>query len=120
MRPRISRVTRVVAEGDNPLCSCGGKVMYFNDFGVKCYDCNKLYGTWNVRENNGNGSKRNRSVDIGPHQYKRDNTNGFVFDHRKYSSMQGKTSSQATCYSIVPYQKFDLAIVEDGARLKAI
>jgi hypothetical protein len=27
-------------------CGCGGKILYYNDFGVRCEQCGKLYGTW--------------------------------------------------------------------------
>ena len=27
-------------------CHCGGKIVYFSDYGVRCKDCMKLYGTW--------------------------------------------------------------------------
>ena len=27
-------------------CACGGKIVYYTDFGVRCDRCKKLYGTW--------------------------------------------------------------------------
>jgi hypothetical protein len=27
-------------------CGCGGKIVYYTDFGVRCEKCSKLYGTW--------------------------------------------------------------------------
>lgn len=27
-------------------CGCGGNIVYFSDYGVRCESCNRLYGTW--------------------------------------------------------------------------
>ena len=33
-------------------CRCGGEVLFYSDFGVRCEKCNKLHGTWveNIRK----------------------------------------------------------------------
>jgi hypothetical protein len=38
--------TRVDGQPTWGNCGCGGKIVYFSDFGVRCETCNKLYGTW--------------------------------------------------------------------------
>lgn len=27
-------------------CACGARILYYDDFGVKCESCRKLYGIW--------------------------------------------------------------------------
>lgn len=27
-------------------CVCGGWVLYYSDYGVRCSECKRLYGTW--------------------------------------------------------------------------
>jgi hypothetical protein len=49
--PQPSSVDGIVAEkvnGQNAWgsCGCGGKIVYYTDFGVRCEKCKKLYGTW--------------------------------------------------------------------------
>ena len=41
------RGTAIVAErGAWGSCGCGGRIVYYTDFGVRCEKCSKLYGTW--------------------------------------------------------------------------
>lgn len=50
MRPRIQRtITVLETRGEFGICSCGGKVLYYSDSGVKCESCGKLYGVWSQR-----------------------------------------------------------------------
>jgi len=39
-------VIKVKEQGTWGNCGCGGKIVYFSDFGVRCEKCKKLYGTW--------------------------------------------------------------------------
>jgi hypothetical protein len=27
-------------------CSCGGDILFYSNYGVRCSSCNKLYGLW--------------------------------------------------------------------------
>ncbi|MGQ9719448.1 MAG: hypothetical protein ACUVWK_06410 [Nitrososphaerales archaeon] len=47
MRQRTVRTIQVVEErGAYGKCTCGGEVLFYSDFGVRCKACGKLYGTW--------------------------------------------------------------------------
>jgi glycyl-tRNA synthetase (class II) len=39
-------VIKIKEQGTWGNCGCGGKIVYFSDFGVRCEKCHKLYGTW--------------------------------------------------------------------------
>jgi len=47
MRPKSIRIIESVHnKGEFGPCSCGGKVLYYTDRGVRCSTCGKLYGVW--------------------------------------------------------------------------
>ncbi len=45
-------------------CNCGGTVHYYSDFGVRCGECNKLYGTWveNLRKSKEEERRRREEI----------------------------------------------------------
>ena len=50
VRPRIQRtITVLETRGQFGNCTCGGRVLYYSDSGVKCEACGKLYGVWSTR-----------------------------------------------------------------------
>lgn len=50
MRPKIAKVITQVSLAIYGICSCGGNIVYLSDNGIKCQNCNKLYGTWHKRK----------------------------------------------------------------------
>ena len=44
MKPRLAHEIRVIEKPEFGQCSCGGRVMYHDDGGVRCIECRKLYG----------------------------------------------------------------------------
>jgi predicted secreted acid phosphatase len=45
-------------------CACGGDVVYYSDFGVRCEKCTKLYGTWVENIKKAKQEEKQRKEDI--------------------------------------------------------
>ncbi len=45
-------------------CRCGGAVLYYSDYGVRCEKCQKLHGTWVENIKKAKEEERQRKEDL--------------------------------------------------------
>ena len=47
LEDKVAQATLVLKQhGKYGDCTCGGNIVYYSDYGVRCEKCKRLYGTW--------------------------------------------------------------------------